>query len=105
MIKHNEKFIANAFISLQKAASVKEALEILVGRDQLEGVTGSKTKQEVVAWQQMTLEKLPVVLILHLKYFDYRSDGCTKILKKVEFPVELKIDASMLYRIVSSNSH
>jgi len=75
---------------------VKEALEILVGRDQLEGVTGSKTKQEVVAWQQMTLEKLPVVLILHLKYFDYRSDGCTKILKKVEFPVELKIDASML---------
>lgn len=43
----------------------------------------------------MTLEKLPVVLILHLKYFDYRSDGCTKILKKVEFPVELKIDASM----------
>lgn len=67
-----------------------------MGRDQLEGVTGSKTKQEVVAWQQMTLEKLPVVLILHLKYFDYRSDGCTKILKKVDFPVELKIDASML---------
>uniref|UniRef100_A0A1A9W534 ubiquitinyl hydrolase 1 n=1 Tax=Glossina brevipalpis TaxID=37001 RepID=A0A1A9W534_9MUSC len=79
-----------------KAASVKEALEILVGRDQLEGVTGSKTKQEVVAWQQMTLEKLPIVLILHLKWFDYRSDGCTKILKKVEFPVELKIDAKIL---------
>lgn len=97
--------IANAFFySLQKAASVKEALEILVGRDQLEGVTGSKTKQEVVAWQQMTLEKLPVVLILHLKYFDYRSDGCTKILKKVEFPVELKIDASMLIKLCQSHA-
>ncbi|XP_034656981.1 trithorax group protein osa isoform X3 [Drosophila subobscura] len=83
-------------LNIEKAASVKEALEILVGRDQLEGVTGSKTKQEVVAWQQMTLEKLPVVLILHLKYFDYRSDGCTKILKKVEFPAELKIDAKIL---------
>ncbi|XP_017066352.1 ubiquitin carboxyl-terminal hydrolase 10 isoform X2 [Drosophila eugracilis] len=83
-------------LNIEKAASVKEALEILVGRDQLEGVTGSKTKQEVVAWQQMTLEKLPVVLILHLKYFDYRSDGCTKILKKVDFPVELKIDAKIL---------
>ncbi|ALC43495.1 CG32479 [Drosophila busckii] len=83
-------------LNIEKAASVKEALEILVGRDQLEGVTGSKTKQEVVAWQQMTLEKLPIVLILHLKYFDYRSDGCTKILKKVEFPVELKIDAKIL---------
>lgn len=69
-------------------------MEILVGRDQLEGVTGSKSKQEVVAWQQMNLEKLPPILILHLKWFDYRSDGCTKILKKVEFPVELKIDTS-----------
>ncbi|XP_036214946.2 putative uncharacterized protein DDB_G0271606 [Bactrocera oleae] len=83
-------------LNIEKAASVKEALEILVGRDQLEGVTGSKTKQEVVAWQQMTLEKLPTILILHLKWFDYRSDGCTKILKKVEFPVDLKIDAKIL---------
>ncbi|XP_053953660.1 PDZ and LIM domain protein Zasp [Anastrepha ludens] len=83
-------------LNIEKAASVKEALEILVGRDQLEGVTGSKTKQEVVAWQQMTLEKLPIILILHLKWFDYRSDGCTKILKKVEFPIDLKIDAKIL---------
>lgn len=83
-------------LNIEKAASVKEALEILVGRDQLEGVTGSKSKQEVVAWQQMTLEKLPVVLILHLKWFDYKSDGCTKILKTVEFPVELKIDPKIL---------
>ncbi|XP_037938976.1 ubiquitin carboxyl-terminal hydrolase 10 [Teleopsis dalmanni] len=83
-------------LNIEKAASVKEALEILVGRDQLEGVTGSKTKQEVVAWQQMTLEKLPTILILHLKWFDYKSDGCTKILKKVDFPVELKIDTKIL---------
>lgn len=83
-------------LNIEKAASVKEALEILVGRDQLEGVTCSKTNQEVVAWQQMTLEKLPVVLILHLKWFDYKPDGCTKIVKTVEFPVELKIDAKIL---------
>ena len=44
--------------------------------------------------QQMTLEKLPVVLVLHLKWFDYKLDGCTKILKTVEFPIELKIDSS-----------
>lgn len=83
-------------LNIEKAASVKEALEILVGRDQLEGVTCSKTNQEVNAWQQMTLEKLPVVLILHLKWFDYKPDGCTKILKTVEFPVELKIDTKIL---------
>lgn len=79
---------------MQKALSVREALENFVGRDQLEGVTCSRTNQEVAAWQQVTLEELPVVLVLHLKCFDYKRDVCTKILKTVDFPVELKIDPS-----------
>ncbi|XP_059614959.1 uncharacterized protein LOC132260691 isoform X2 [Phlebotomus argentipes] len=83
-------------LDIEKAESVKEALEILVVKDQLEGVTCSKTNQEVAAWQQVTLEKLPVVLILHLKWFDYKMDSCTKILKTVEFPIELRIDAKIL---------
>ncbi|XP_053674288.1 trithorax group protein osa [Anopheles nili] len=83
-------------LDIEKAASVKEALEQLVGRDELEGVTCSKTKQEVAAWQQVTLEELPVVLILHLKCFDYKMDGCTKILKSVDFPIELKIDSKLM---------
>lgn len=83
-------------LDIEKAASVKEALEQLVGRDELEGVTCTKTKQEVAAWQQVTLEQLPVVLILHLKCFDYKMDGCTKILKAVDFPIELKIDSKLM---------
>lgn len=78
----------------QKANSVKEALENFVNKDQLEGVTCTKTNQEVNAWQQMTLEKLPIVLILHLKWFDYKGDVCTKILKTVDFPIDLKLDSS-----------
>lgn len=74
--------------------SVNEALELLVGRDQLQGVTGSKNNQEVNAWQQTTVEKLPVVLILHLKCFNYQRNSCTKILKKVDYPIDLKIDSS-----------
>ncbi|XP_055686779.1 uncharacterized protein LOC129792079 isoform X2 [Lutzomyia longipalpis] len=83
-------------LDIEKAESVKEALEILVVKDQLEGVTCSKTNQEVAAWQQVTLEKLPVVLILHLKWFDYKMDSCTKILKTVEFPIELRVDTKIL---------
>lgn len=75
---------------------MKEALENFVNKDQLEGVTCTKTNQEVNAWQQMTLEKLPIVLILHLKWFDYKGDNCTKILKTVEFPIELKLEPSKL---------
>lgn len=80
--------------NFQRATSVREALELLVGRDPLEGVTSSKTNQEVTAWQQVSIEELPVVLVLHLKCFDYKMEGCTKILKALEFPVELKIDQS-----------
>lgn len=59
----------------------------------MEGVLG-RTNQEVAAWQQVTIEELPVVLILHLKCFDFKKDGCTKILKSVDFPIELKLDQS-----------
>lgn len=87
--------------TLQKASSVREALETLVGRDQLEGVTCSRGGT-VAAWQQSTLEELPVVLILHLKCFDFKKDSCTKILKTVEFPVELKIDQSKFEKLFLS---
>lgn len=73
---------------------MKGALEILVGKDQLEGMTCSKTKQQIEAWKQVTLEELPVILILHLKWFDYKLDGCSKIVKSVEFPIDLKLDSS-----------
>lgn len=83
-------------LDIEKAESVKSALEILVGKDQVEGMTCSKTKQQIEAWKQVTLEELPVILILHLKWFDYKLDGCSKILKNVEFPVDLKIDPKFL---------
>nr|CAD7586813.1 unnamed protein product [Timema genevievae] len=85
-------------LDIEKAQSVKDALEILVGRDQLEGVTCSKTNQEIEAWQQVTLEELPLVLVLHLKWFDYKLDGCSKIVKSVEFPIDLKMDGMTVRR-------
>lgn len=82
------------FFHWQKVSTVREALEALVCKNQLEGVTSSKTNEEVEAWQQVTIEELPVVMILHLKCFDFQLDGCTKIIKALEFPVDLKIDSS-----------
>ncbi|GJQ70892.1 hypothetical protein Trydic_g809 [Trypoxylus dichotomus] len=83
-------------LNIEKASNVKEALEGLVCKNQLEGVTSSKTNEEVEAWQQVTIEDLPYVLILHLKCFDYKLDGCTKIIKALEFPIDLKIDGKLL---------
>ncbi|XP_049810199.1 ubiquitin carboxyl-terminal hydrolase 10-A-like isoform X1 [Schistocerca nitens] len=83
-------------LDIEKAQSVKDALELLVGKDQLEGVTCSKTNQQIEAWQQVTLEQLPYVLVLHLKWFDYKLDGCSKIVKTVEFPIDLKVDGKLM---------
>lgn len=83
-------------LDIEKAASVKEALELLVGKDELQGVTCSKTHKQVEAWTQTTLEDLPIVLILHLKCFLYKPDGCSKIVKTLDFPVDLKIDIKLM---------
>lgn len=42
--------------------------------------------------RKTTLEELPPVLILHLKYFVYDKDGgCQKLFKKVDYGVDLEI--------------
>lgn len=83
-------------LNIEKTTTVREALDMLVCKNQLEGVTSSKTNEEVEAWQQVTLEELPLVLVLHLKCFDYKLDGCSKIMKALEFPIDLKIESKML---------
>lgn len=76
---------------------MKEALDILVGKDPVLGVTCSKTNQEVEAWQQVSLDELPLVLLLHLKCFDYKLHTCSKIVKTVEFPIDLKVEQSKFF--------
>nr|XP_022905363.1 ubiquitin carboxyl-terminal hydrolase 10 [Onthophagus taurus] len=83
-------------LNIEKVTTVRDALEALVCKNQLEGVTSSKTNKEVEAWQQVTIEELPYVLVLHLKCFDYKLDGCTKIIKALEFPIDLKLDSKLL---------
>ncbi|CAH0771368.1 unnamed protein product [Bemisia tabaci] len=88
-------------LDIEKAKSVSEALGMLVDRDQLEGVTCSKTNQEVEAWQKMTLEELPCVLLLHLKCFDFKqqAQSCAKIIKNIDCPIDLELNSKwMSYR-------
>lgn len=89
-------------LNIEKATTVKEALEALVSKNQLEGITSSKTNETVEAWQQVTIDELPIVLILHLKCFDFKLDGCKKIIKALEFPIDLKIDAKLLSKTNAS---
>lgn len=84
---------------LQKANSVEKALEMLVGKDEVFGGTCPQTNQEIPIHTQTSLEELPLILLLHLKCFDYKLHTCSKIMKTIEFPIDLKIDTSK-YRIL-----
>ncbi|KAJ8959495.1 hypothetical protein NQ318_022192 [Aromia moschata] len=77
-------------LNIEKVKTVREALEALVTKNQLEGLTSSKTNEEVEAWQQVMLDELPVVLVLHLKCFDFKLDGCKKIIKAPGIPDRLE---------------
>ncbi|CAH2090889.1 unnamed protein product [Euphydryas editha] len=76
-------------LDIERSNTVKDALELLAGKDTLEGVSD--------AWQQLTLEQLPVVLLLHLKCFQLDAEGHTaKIVKNIDFPIDLKIDPKIM---------
>ncbi|XP_060876558.1 ubiquitin carboxyl-terminal hydrolase 10 isoform X1 [Metopolophium dirhodum] len=87
-------------LDIEKAKSVREALDMLVNKDTLEGLTCPKTNRELDAYQQVTIDELPYVLLLHLKCFEYKQQKLTKIVKNVEFSVDLKIEP----RLISKNS-
>lgn len=83
-------------LDIEKVSSVKEALDQLVLREGLEGVTSTKTNEETEAYQTVTIEELPYVLLLHLKCFDYKLQSCMKIQKPIEFNVTLNLDSKLL---------
>ncbi|KAK2086644.1 Ubiquitin carboxyl-terminal hydrolase 10 [Saguinus oedipus] len=82
-------------IQSDKIHTVQDALESLVARESVQGYT-TKTKQQVEI-SRRTLEKLPHVLVLHLKRFVYeKTGGCQKLIKNIEYPVDLEISRELL---------
>ncbi|GBM99929.1 hypothetical protein AVEN_8085-1, partial [Araneus ventricosus] len=47
---------------------------------------------QVEAFNHVALQKLPPILILHLKRFVYnKNGGCKKVMKKTDYPLVLDI--------------
>uniref|UniRef100_M3YBG1 Ubiquitin carboxyl-terminal hydrolase n=1 Tax=Mustela putorius furo TaxID=9669 RepID=M3YBG1_MUSPF len=83
-------------IQSDRIRTVQDALESLVARESVQGYT-TKTKQEVEISRRVTLEKLPPVLVLHLKRFVYeKTGGCQKLVKNIDYPVDLEISKELL---------
>ncbi|XP_018111986.1 ubiquitin carboxyl-terminal hydrolase 10-B isoform X1 [Xenopus laevis] len=83
-------------IQSEKIRTVQDALESLVARESVQGYT-TKTKQEVEICRRVTLEELPPVLVLHLKRFVFeKTGGCQKLIKNIEYPVDLEVSKDLL---------
>ncbi|XP_023694048.2 ubiquitin carboxyl-terminal hydrolase 10-like isoform X1 [Paramormyrops kingsleyae] len=83
-------------IQSEKIHTVQEALENLVARESVQGYT-TRTKQEIEVSRRVTLEELPPVLVLHLKRFVFeKTGGCQKLVKNVDYPVDLEISKDLL---------
>ena len=77
---------------------VSEALRKNFANEELNGFICSKTKKEIDATKILSLEELPPVLILHLKRFIYdgQTGAVQKIMKQIEFGVDLEVCKSIL---------
>jgi len=82
----------------QTVQNVTDALAQNFANEQLDGFICSKTKKEIEATRIQSLEELPSILILHLKRFVYdgQTGGVQKIMKQIEFGVDLEIPKNIL---------
>merc|ERR1711994_1181234 len=83
-------------IQSKNIKNVSDALIHNFTSEALDGYVCSKTKKEIEASRSLYLDELPSVLILHLKRFIYDDSGSQKLLKNIDFPVDLEIPKEIL---------
>ncbi|XP_076349969.1 ubiquitin carboxyl-terminal hydrolase 10-like isoform X2 [Tachypleus tridentatus] len=90
-------------IQSEKVISVLSALNYLTNKELVQGYTSAKTKQEVEASRRITIEELPLVLVLHFKRFVYdKNGGSKKVIKCTEYSVTLELSRDLLSQEVRS---
>lgn len=80
---------------------LRDALRLYFEPEALEGFTSESTRQAVEARKHVTLDRLPQVLILHLKRFAHNAatGALTKIARAIEFPETLYVEPGLLSSI------
>lgn len=96
--------------------TIEDALHLFSAPETLEGYRASSAgKAELVsASKSVKILELPEIIILHLMRFSYGSQGSTKLLKPIHFPLHLTLNRDLLvlsspegrrYELVATITH
>lgn len=86
--------------------SVQDAIKSFTATEIIHDFYCSKTKQKLDAQRRTSLDRLPPILILHLKQFVYTQDhGLKKLIKKIDYPIDFELPENCLHEKSSTDKN
>lgn len=78
--------------------SLQQSLSSYFARGEISGYRSLVTNMEIAASHTTSLDRLPPILVLHLKRFKFEArSGAEKISSALKYPLELELDPRYLY--------
>ena len=94
-VTHQPFFSLQLDMQRDDVTTIQHALSTLLRPETVTDFIDANSNETTVQKTQ-TLSKLPSVLILHIKRFNYIAETCYKVSKQIDYPIHLTLPLSLL---------